>query len=110
MRIRATLSVILRGVIAQQLCKRRSGDGRVAVLEVLLQDIGVAHMIRENKLHLLDAHLRSANPEQSGMQSNDLSLYQYVKDGVIEPEEALKAASAPDYLRGRIEGIPTEED
>ena len=107
--IRATLSVILRGVVAQQLARRRSGEGRVAVLEILLQDVGVSHMIRENKLHLLDAHLQSANPQQTGMQSNDRSLFDYVKDGVIEAEEALRCASDPELLRARIEEIPGEE-
>jgi twitching motility protein PilT len=106
--IRATLSVILRGVVAQQLVKRRGGEGRLAVLEILLQDIGISHMIRENKLHLVDAHLKSANPEQSGMQSNDHHLFELVRDGLVDPDEGLRTCTDPDLFRSRLEGLPQE--
>jgi len=39
--VRGVVSVMLRGVLAQMLCKRTSGEGRVAVLEVMLQTIGI---------------------------------------------------------------------
>lgn len=54
---RSSLSVLLRGVVAQRLCKRASSDTRIAALEVLIQNYGIANMIRENKLHQLDGYL-----------------------------------------------------
>src|SRR5438128_5936319 len=48
--VRSTLSVLLRGVIAQTLLKRADGDGRVAALEILLLNYAVANLIREGKV------------------------------------------------------------
>jgi twitching motility protein PilT len=97
--VRSVLSVLLRGVVAQQLCKRASGEGRVAAIEVLLQSYAVANMIRENKLHQLDGCLRSADPTTTGMQSLDQSLMQHVRQGVITPEEAMRVANNPEDFR-----------
>src|SRR5256714_13812031 len=46
--MRSTLSVLLRGVISQHLVKHAAGEGRVAALEILLQNYALAHLIREN--------------------------------------------------------------
>ncbi len=97
--VRSVLSVLLRGVVAQQLCKRASGEGRVAAIEVLLQTYAVANMIRENKLHQIDGCLRSSDPASTGMQSLDQSLMQHVKQGVITPEEAMRVANNPEDFR-----------
>ncbi len=97
--VRSVLSVLLRGVVAQQLCKRASGDGRVAAIEVLLPSYAVANMIRENKLHQLDAYLRSADTGTSGMQSLDQALLRHVRQGMITPEEAARVANNPDEFR-----------
>jgi pilus retraction protein PilT len=76
------VSVMLRGVLAQMLCKRASGEGRVAVLEVMLQTIGIANLIREAKCYQIDAYLQTADPG-SGMQSPDSCIFQY-----MAPEQA----------------------
>jgi len=96
---RSTLSVLLRGVVAQRLCKKASGSSRVAVLEILLQTFGIANMIRENKLHQLDGYLQSVNFEETGMQSMDSCLLRYIKEGLIWLDEALKIADYPDQLK-----------
>jgi len=106
--MRSMISVLLRGVLAQRLCRRRGGEGRVAAIEVLLQDFAVANMIREDKLHQLDAHLQSANPEATGMQSLDRCLLGYVKSHVIEREEAIRTANYPEILASALESLPRE--
>ncbi len=58
---RGTLSLILRGVLAQRLARLASGDGRMAVVEVLLHTFAIANMIRENKIHLIEAQLQSSS-------------------------------------------------
>ena len=108
--VRAVLSVLLRGIVAQHLCKRASGEGRVAVLEVLLQSYAVSNMIRESKLHLLDAYLRSVDPASTGMQSLDQALAQAVRLGHVSAEEALKGANHPDELRKTIAEFIEEID
>ncbi|MFH1465608.1 MAG: PilT/PilU family type 4a pilus ATPase [Pseudomonadota bacterium] len=106
---RSVLSVLLRGVVAQFLCKRASGEGRVAALEVLLNSFAVANMIREGKTHQIEAWLQSGSNEVTGMQSMDQCLFRYVRDGLIEAAEALRAANVPDLLRQRLEQLEVEQ-
>jgi twitching motility protein PilT len=107
---RSTLSVLLRGVIAQRLCKRASGDSRIAVLEILIQNFAVSNMIRENKLHQLDGYLQSVNFEETGMQSMDGCLLRYIKDGLIWLDEAVKIADYPDQLIHVAKGFVEEQE
>lgn len=106
--MRGALSVLLRGVLAQRLCKRANGDGRVAVLEILLQNWAVANMIRENKVEQLEGYLQSANYAASGMISMDASVFNQIRDGVITQEEGIKAAARPIDLRGRCAELVEE--
>ena len=79
-------------------------------LEVLLQDYAVSHLIREDKLHQLDALLQSMNPQTSGMQSLDRSLLDSVKTRDIDVEEAVKLATYPEKFRELAEALVREED
>jgi len=101
---RSTLSILLRGVIAQRLCMKASGESRIAALEILRQNYAIANMIRENKLHQLDGYLQSANFEETGMQSMDSCLLRYIKEGLVWLDEALKIADYPDQLRNVAKG------
>ena len=108
--MRGMISVLLRGVIAQRLCLRRGGEGRIAAVEVLIHDFAVANMIREDKLHQLDAHLQTASPEATGMQSLDRCLLGLVKRRLVDPEEALKVANNPETLAAAFAELPRELD
>jgi twitching motility protein PilT len=105
--IRGVVSVMLRGVLAQILVKRASGEGRMAALEVMLQTVGISNLIRENKCYQIDAYLQTADPG-SGMQSLDACLFQYIKDGLITPEEGLRVANFPDVLKRMTADLPEE--
>jgi twitching motility protein PilT len=107
--VRGVISVLLKGVIAQHLCKRASGDGRVAVLEVLLQSYAVSNLIRENKIHQIDGYLATAEQAGTGMQALDSCIFNYIKDGVITLEEGLKVANMPDTVRRLISELPEED-
>lgn len=91
--VRGTLSVLLKGVVAQRLCKLASGEGRVAAVEVLLHSHPVAHLIRENKIHLLEAHVRSGEQSPQGTRSLDSALLALVREGFVEVEEAARIAA-----------------
>ena len=96
--MRGVLSVLLRGVVAQRLCKRASGDGRVAVLEIMRQNWAISHLIRDNKVHQIEGYLQSQNLEISGMQSFERCLFNYIRDELITKEEGLKTATSPELL------------
>jgi len=97
--VRGVVSVILRGVLAQHLVKRATGEGRIAVLEVLLQTVGISNLIREGKTYQIDGYLQTAEHAGTGMQALDTSIMRYIKEGLITLEEGLRVASYPDALR-----------
>ena len=79
-------------------------------MEILIHDYAVANMIREDKLHQLEAHLHTATPEASGMQSLDRCLLAYVKRRAVDPEEALKIANDPVALAAAMAELPQDLD
>jgi twitching motility protein PilT len=106
--VRSTLSVLLRGVVSQQLAKHASGEGRVAVLEILLQSYAVSNLIRENKVFQIDGYLESASNDGSGTLGIDACLFRLVKGGEITVEEGLKFANQPDSLRRLAAELPED--
>ena len=106
--VRSTLSVLLRGVISQHLARHASGEGRVAVMEVLLQSYAVSNLIRENKVFQIDGYLDAASCDGSGMQSLDASLFKLVKQGEVTLEEALKLANQPESLKRLAAELPED--
>jgi twitching motility protein PilT len=106
--VRGIVSVMLKGVIAQHLVKRASGEGRVAVMEVLLQTVGLSNLIREGKTHQIDGYLQAVE-SGSGMQSLDSCIFQNIKDGVITLKDGLKVANYPDQLRKLAAELPNED-
>ncbi len=106
--VRGVVSVLLKGVLAQHLVKRATGEGRIAVMEVLLQTVGIANLIRENKTYQIDGYLQSAEHAGTGMQSLDSSIFKYVREGTIALEEGLKVANYPDNLRKMASELPDD--
>jgi len=99
---RSLLSVLLRCVVSQHLCRRANGEGRVAVMEVLLHTWAVANMIREGKAHQIDAYLQTAGNDGSGMISLDASIARSVRNGYIDLEEGLRVANYPDQVQAAV--------
>src|SRR5208283_811726 len=52
--VRTMLSTSLRGVVSQQLLKKKDGSGRVAALEILVNTPAAANLIRQGKLDQLE--------------------------------------------------------
>ncbi len=100
--VRGILSVLLKGVIAQRLCKLASGEGRVAAVEVLLASHSVSHLIRENKIHQLEAYLRTGDQSPYGMRSLESALLQLVLEGQVTLEEAMTVSNEPDQLERSV--------
>jgi twitching motility protein PilT len=107
--VRGVLSVLLKGVVAQHLCKLATDEGRIAVMEILLQTYAISHMIRENKAHQIDGYLQSAEHAGTGMQSLDQSILNLLRDDLISQEEAIKAANYPDTMARLIADMPEED-
>ena len=107
--VRGVVSVLLRGVLAQHLCKRASGEGRTAIVELLLQTYAISNMIRENKAFQIDSYLQSGEQSGTGMQSLDTCIFKNVKVGTISAEEGLRIANYPDALRRAMAELPPDD-
>jgi twitching motility protein PilT len=89
--IRTMLAESVRGIVAQQLLRRKGGTGRVAANEILLGSHAVSNIIREGKIDKITSVLQSGKRE--GMQSMDDALDALVAADVIDGADAyMKAA------------------
>jgi twitching motility protein PilT len=84
--VRNMLSTSLRGVVSQQLLKRKDGSGRVAALEILINTSAVANLIRQGKLEQIENVLQSSISE--GMCTMDGSIKRLLEKRLISGEEA----------------------
>jgi twitching motility protein PilT len=87
--IRIMLSESLKGVIAQNLC-RKIGGGRVAALEILLINSAISNLIREGKTFQIPSMMQVGRAQ--GMVALNDALMDLVTKKLVEPQEAyLKA-------------------
>ena len=94
------LSLNLKSMVAQQLLPRKDGQGRVPVVEVLLNSPLIADYIRKGEVHLIKEVM--AKSTELGMQTLDQSLVQAYKDGDISKEDALRFADSANDVRLQI--------
>lgn len=87
--IRTQLSNILVGICSQRLVPAING-GRIAVAEIMLANSAVRAIIREGKTHQLDMTIQTG--AEQGMQTMDRELARYVKEGVINYDDARQYA------------------
>ena len=88
--IRSILAGVLRGVISQRLLPRASG-GRVAVVEVMVNNARISDLIREGKPEEIGDAI--AEGDFFGMQTFQQALITKVLEGAIESDAAADASS-----------------
>ena len=103
--IRAKLSANLRAVIAQRLLPRKSGEGRVAAVEVMHVDARIRELILDPLRAKEIGDLLKKASLVEGMLSFDEHLFQLVKSDQIDEAEALKHASSATDLKLKIDGF-----
>ncbi|MEW6728596.1 MAG: PilT/PilU family type 4a pilus ATPase [Pseudomonadota bacterium] len=91
------LSLNLKAVVSQRLCRAENGKGRVPAVEVLINTPLMADLIFQGKVHdMKDLMKRS---RESGMQTFDQALFDLYEAGKISLEEALRNADSVNDLR-----------
>ncbi len=88
-RVRTMLSTSLVGVVSQQLVRRADGKGRVAALEILVNNPAIGNLIREGKTEQLRSALQSGGLQ--GMQSLDTALRKLVDAKLVSGQDAYGA-------------------
>jgi twitching motility protein PilT len=99
--VRAMLAESLRGVVAQQLLRKKGGAGRVAAHEILVGTPAVSNLIREGKTFQLPSVIQTGKRE--GMIQMDQSILAHVMSGAIDGEEAYARAHDKNAFRQYLE-------
>ncbi len=84
--VRAQLAGVLLGVTCQRLVRRADGNGRRAVVEVMIATEGVRNLIRDGKTHQLSNAI--ATGRQHGMQTMAQHAVELLRLRRIEPADA----------------------
>jgi twitching motility protein PilU len=91
------LSLNLKAVIAQQLAPRKSGQGRRAVVEILLNTPLASDLIRKGEVHKLKELMKKS--VEQGMVTFDQALLNLYLEGEISYEDALRHADSANEVR-----------
>jgi Tfp pilus assembly pilus retraction ATPase PilT len=100
--VRMQLSLGLRAILCQKLLPR-SGGGRTAALEILLNSPRVKKLILEGDTPKIPAAIQSSRAD--GMQTFNQALVDLVKGGKVEEADALRFSPKPDELKMNLKGI-----
>jgi twitching motility protein PilU len=101
------LSLNLKAMIAQQLIRTPDGQGRVAVIEVMLNTPLVSDMIKKGDVTSIKPLMAKSN--EIGMQTFDQALFRLYKVGKITYDDALNSADSANDLRLMIK-LDSEHD
>ena len=102
--IRTQLSFVLEGILAQQLIARKSGQGRVLAVELLVPTPAIRNLRREDKVHQIYSMMQTGQ-DRFGMQTMNQSLFDLYTRGLLSYEDAIGRSSVPEELLTMIQRI-----
>jgi len=88
---KAFLSMSLKAVCTQVLCKTPDGRGRRAVLEILVNNRAIAKLITSDQTHQIPSQLQMG--KDLGMQLMDQALLDAIQKKEIDPDDAIRFAN-----------------
>jgi twitching motility protein PilT len=106
--VRAQLSLVLEGVLSQQLIPTADGRGRAMALEIMVTTPAIRNLIREEKIHQIYSSMQAG--QKFGMQTMNQALVDLVQKRRISREEALNRSTLPEELEQLLKsagaGVP----
>jgi twitching motility protein PilT len=96
--IRANLSFVLEGVMSQQLIPKLGGSGRCLALEIMVPNVAIRNLIREDKIHQIYSQMQ-VGQNKFGMLTLNQSLLALVQRRLVSVDEALGRCSELDEFR-----------
>ena len=93
--VRKRLAEALTAVVSQRLLRKKDNAGRVAVLEVMRNTLGIQDCIENPEKTGVIRDYISAGRDQYGMQTFDQHLMDLYNQGIIDFETAKSAATSP---------------
>lgn len=99
--IRAQLSFVMEGIMCQTLLPKASGKGRALSMEILIPNMAIRNLIREDKIHQIYSTMQTGQAKY-GMQTFNQSLATLYFRKQITLQTALQQSSIPDELQEMI--------
>ncbi|MBI4748344.1 MAG: type IV pilus twitching motility protein PilT [Acidobacteria bacterium] len=99
--IRTQLSLVLEGVLCQSLLPKASGQGRCMALEILIPNVAIRNLIREDKIHQIYGMMQTGQ-DKYGMQTFNQALATLYFQRSISLEMALIRSHNADELQDLI--------
>ena len=99
--VRAQFSLVLEGVLSQQLIPKKSGQGREMALEVMVPTAAIRNLIREDKVHQIYSAMQTGQGK-NGMQTMNQALCELFNKGKISMDEAMGRSNHLDELASMI--------
>ena len=87
---KAFLSMSLKAVVTQVLCKTPDGRGRRAILEILVNNRAIAKLIQTDQTHQVPSQIQTGKDQ--GMQLLDQGLLDAIQRKEIDPNDAMRYA------------------
>ncbi|RMF17056.1 MAG: type IV pilus twitching motility protein PilT [Candidatus Dadabacteria bacterium] len=100
--VRAQLSFVLEGVLSQTLLPKAQGFGRVLALEVLVPNVAIRNLIREDKIHQIYSQMQ-VGQTKFGMQTMNQCLIEHVKRRRVKLEDAMMRSPDLEEFRNLCE-------
>jgi twitching motility protein PilT len=91
--VRFMLSMTMLAVISQRLLPRYESEGRVLAYELLKNNVAVANLIREGKIHQIYSVMETAFKE--GMTTMDRCIKELYLEGTISYDDAVACVRNP---------------
>jgi len=103
--VRTQLSMNLEGIVTQALLPRADGRGRCLAVEVLIPNIAIRHLIRDNKIHQIYSTMQTGQ-EKYGMITFNQSLANLYFKKIITIDIAMSVSHNQDELTDLIKRGP----
>jgi twitching motility protein PilT len=100
--IRAQLSLVLEGILCQALLPKAEGTGRAMALEILVPNVAIRNLIREDKVHQVYSMMQTGQ-DKYGMQTFNQALATLYHKRLITQDTAFQRSSNVDELRELID-------
>jgi len=101
--IRTQLSMVLQGVISQQLIPQADGNGRVVATEIMIATPAIRTLIRDNKTHQITNVIQTSGKQH--MKTMDSSLLDLFTQGLITAEDAIGYSVDTENIKKQIEQL-----
>ncbi len=99
--VRTQLSFVLEGVMSQTLIPNSSGKGRSLALEVMVPNLAIRSLIRDDKIHQIYSQMQMGQ-DKYGMQTMNQALFMLYHKKLISMDMALVRSSDTEELKQMI--------